>query len=723
MDARHIAHYRIVRPLGSGGMGNVLLAHDVRLDRRVALKLLPPELARDEERLARLRREARAIAALDHPNVVRIHAIEEAEGATFLVMERVVGRTLAAIMAEKRLDLEQINDLGAQLADGLAAAHRAGVVHRDLKPANVMVSDDGVLKVLDFGLAIWLDGRPEQIPAGTVDPAAPTETAALTAAGSVMGTAPYMAPEQVRGQPATAATDVFALGAVLYEMITGSRPFAGNSRAELYSAILRDSPAPVRELRPEAPAALAELIERCLAKDVEERPRSMADVRDRLRALADEAEAAPERSVAVLPFVDMSAARDQEYFCEGIAEQLLYALSRIEGLRVAARTSTFCFKGKSVDVREIGRYLGVGAVVEGSLRKSGDRLRITAQLVDTANGYRLWSEQFDRRFEDVFAIQDEITDSIVSALELALAPGEDARIEHGTRNPRAYDHYLRGRSFFYRQTRRDQEAARRLFAEAIEEDPAFARAWAGAADCCSFLYKHFGHDPEHLQEALRSSRRALDLDPRLAEAHSSHGFALSLSGELDRADEEFEEAVRLDPHLFDAHYLYGHHMTFTRGDREAGARLFERAADLRPDDYQAPMLLAGIHRAEGRDDESRRQYRRAYENACSHLALHPDDVRALYLGGAALVQLDQIEEGLEWATRAAEADGSAIVLYNVAAAHALAGRDEQALDYLEQSLAAGFTHRVAAELDPDFDRLADDPGFRRILDRMDAAGH
>lgn len=423
-------------------------------------------------------------------------------------------------------------------------------------------------------------------------------------------------------------------------------------------------------------------------------------------------------SIAVVPFADLSPNQDQGYFCDGIAEEILNALVRIDGLRVVPRIASFQLNRAVSDVQTIGKHLRVANVLEGSVRKEGRRLRITARLTDVAGGYCVWSERYDRELEDIFVIQDEIAGHIVRALQGART--EDDRLVLQKAPPiglEAYDYYLRGRSFFYRQTKQDHEFARQMFSRAIEIDARFALAYAGMSDCCLLLYKHFDHRPRHLEQAGEASRRAVELAPERGETHASRGFFYSLSGQHEDAEQEFETALRLNPRIYETYFLYGVHRGYLEGDFEGAARLFERASEAQPGDFQAPLLQAAFLRGAGRNDDAREVYRRGLHLARRHLELNPDDVRAIYLAANAMVALGEKAQGLEWAARALALSPapSAMVLYNLAAVHALAGEVENGLDFLEQAVRAGYKQREPVEVDPDLQSLRDHPRFRALL--------
>ncbi|HVS04189.1 MAG TPA: protein kinase [Thermoanaerobaculia bacterium] len=711
MIGRQLAHFRITGKLGEGGMGEVYRAEDTRLGREVALKILPSGAAGDGERLARFEREARAVAALNHPNIVTLFSVEEDAGVAFYVMELVPGRTLAEEIPAGGMELGRFWEAAVPLADALAAAHQRGLVHRDLKPGNVMVRDDGRVKVLDFGLAKLVGGEE-----GSPSPEASTEL--VTRAGAALGTVPYMAPEQVTGRPVDERTDLFALGVVLYEMASGRRPFVGGSAGEVFSAILRDAPPPLGEARPGVSPGLAELVHRCLQKEPEWRPGSAAEVRDRLAELARE-QAVQRRdrpsSIAVLPFADMSPQKDQDYFCEGMAEEIIGRLAKLEGLHVASRTASFQFQG-AADMAAIGERLRVESVLEGSVRKAGSRLRVTAQLIEVAGGFHLWSETYDRELEDVFAIQDEIAESVAAALRLILTPRERQAIQRPpARSLEAYEQYLRGRRLFHDYGRRVLKQSRALFERAAELDPGYALAHAGIADASSTLHLYFETLPEHAERAERASRRALELAPDLAEAHVSRALALSLNGRHDEAEKEYETALRLDPKLFDGYYLYARDAVL-QGKMEKAARLFEEAARMRPEDAQALLLVMQVYRTFVGEASAAR---RGLERAQRHLELNPGDARILYLGAGAWVVLGDPEEGRRWAARALALDADEpAVNYNLGCFYSLVGDLERALDCLEAGARGSYGTRQWMEHDSDLDPLRGHPRFEAILDSL-----
>jgi len=722
--------YEILAPLGAGGMGEVYRARDERLARDVAVKILPQALAQDAERLERFAREGRAAAALNHPNILAVHDLGSHEGAPFLVCELLVGETLRDRLRAGRPTVETALDWALQLARGIAAAHARGIVHRDLKPENVFLTGDGHLKILDFGLA--------KVTAAASGPDVGEDpTLSLTGAGMLLGSVGYMSPEQARGNAADHRSDIFSFGAIVHEMATGERAFQGETAADALAAILREEPPALAHPPSGMPPGLVSLLRRCLAKRPEDRYQSAGDLAFDLGALLapplvspevspevppkvpQEVPAEPALSVAVLPFADMSPGRDQEYFCDGMAEEIINALCCVEGLRVAARTSSFQFKNTALDVRLIGQRLGTTHVLEGSVRKAGDRLRITVQLVAVADGYHLWSERFDRQLADVFAVQDEIAARVADALRGALSePLRRQQRQAATRNVEAYDLYLRGRQLFYQSSRQGMRRARALFEQALALDGSYALAWAGIADCSTHMATWWGNDAEEVRRADEASRRALELAPALPEAHAARGQALAVAGQPAAAREEFATALRLNPNLFEA-LFFGAFTAFGDGQLEEAVALYARAEAARPEDYQSPLLVAPLYAALGRHDEAMDAARRGVALVRARLDLHPDDSRARYLGGNGLVRLGERAEGVRLAESALELHPEEeAVLYNVACVHAIAGEPDRAVDLIDRAIDRGFGNRGWLEVDPDLAAIRGTPAFTALLGRL-----
>ncbi len=715
LESALASRYTIDRELGRGGMATVYLANDVRHERRVALKVLNSELS-SALGPDRFLREIKLAARLNHPHIVPLFDSGEAGGALYYVMPVIEGESLRdRLLRDGRLPTEEAVDLARGVASALDYAHRHGIVHRDIKPENIMLQD-GEAVVMDFGIA-----KAVSVASGDT----------LTQAGMMIGTPAYVSPEQAAGENfIDGRSDQYSLACVLYEMLSGRKPFSGTSPQAILSKRFSDPVPSVREVFPDVTAEIELAVSKALSKDASGRYSTTGDF---ARALLPSSGSTPDgltatgsgpgaqKSVAVLPFTNSSADPEGDFFADGIAEEIINALSKINSLKVSSRTSSFAFKGKNEDIREIGRRLQVSTVLEGSIRKAGKRLRLTAQLVNAQDNSQLWADRYDRELEDVFAIQDEISASIVEALRVVLSDDEKRAIEQvPTANVEAYGFYLRGRQYFHQHRRKNHEYARQMFERAIELDPGYALAYAGVADCCSFLYQYFDASQSNLKRADAASLRAVELAPGLAEAHASRGLAVSLSGGFEEAKREFETAVRLDPKSFEAAYFYAR-ACVAEGDNESAAKWFEHAVSIRPEDYASHALLATVYSALGRKDDAIQGSRRAYDTARKHLDLNPDDPRALYMGAMSLTMLGESEKAREWNRRALAMDpDDPSVLYNIACAFSMEGQLNEAIGALEKALNEGFGHWNWIENDSDLDPIRNEPGFLELLSRKPA---
>jgi serine/threonine-protein kinase len=768
MIGRTLSHYRILKQLGAGGMGIVYLARDTRLDRAVALKVLPQEFARDATLLARFRREAKTVAALNHPNIATLYSVEEADGVRFLTMELVEGQRLDALLAPGGLPLPRILDLALPLTDALVAAHEKGIVHRDLKPTNVMVTKDGRVKVLDFGLAKLA------VPGGAMDPEATqgaAVTSPLTSTGQVVGTVPYMAPEQLRGEAVDARSDLFALGIMLYELVTGQRPFTGKSLSDVTSSILRDAPTPMTALRPGLPRDIARIVGRCLEKAPRERFQTARDVYNELRLVRKELEGADSAradspallsapiaddtpSIAVLPFVNMSKDEENEYFADGLSEELLNVLAKIRGLRVVSRTSAFHFKGKDVDLATVAQKLNVATILEGSVRKSGRRVRITAQLIQVSTDSHLWSETYDRELEDIFAVQDDIAQSVVKEARAALL-GEKpdasasakvkAEVEAAAKgrreNAEAYRLYLQGRFFTDRRTREGAAKGIEYYRQALELDPGYALAWAGLARAYTeeavrgwaSIAEGFGRAREAAERALvlepdlaegyvalgwvrmsydwdwkgaeSSMRRALELAPGKAEVVRGAAFLAMIMGRLMEAIELERRAVALDPLSFLAHYNLGIDCSWA-GLPEEAASAFRKAIELNPQGAGAHYFLGNVHLAQGRVGEAFAAFEQESDEAFRLLGL----TLAQHGQGRSAESEAALRELIE-----RHSEGAA---YQIAQACAYRGEADRAFQWLERAYAQRDPGLAWMRPNDLLHNLHGDPRWQPFLEKM-----
>ncbi|NOY06579.1 MAG: protein kinase [Chlorobi bacterium] len=609
MVGKTISHYNILGNLGAGGMGVVYKAEDTKLKRTVALKFLPAIALTGETEKTRFLHEAQAAAALNHPNICTIHEIDEVEGRPFIVMEYVEGPSLKELTNDnRRLSIVNCLAYAIQIAEGLQVAHEKGIVHRDMKCDNVMITEKGVAKIMDFGLA-KLSGRTQ-----------------ITKEGTTMCTIHYMSPEQALGKKVDHRTDIWSFGVMLYEMLTGQLPFRGEyEQAIVYSIINEEPVSPVASGRSDVPAELEQVVQKAMQKDVNERYQRMDDlltdlelIREKLETSKPDAGGRKEKSppsIAVLPFVDMSPKKDQEYFCDGVAEELINALTHIKDLHVVARTSAFAFRGKEIDVREIGRVLNVETLLEGSVRKANNRLRITAQLINVADGYHLWSERFDREMKDVFAIQDEISLAIVEKLKIQLLGEEKSKVvKRYTEDPEAYSLYLKGLYFLNKWTEEGTQRGLEYFQKSIEKDPHFALAYLGIAD----TYANIGVlSILPADVAFSKAREMLDMavtiDSTLSQAHSVQALiAFWYDWNWKEAEHQFKQALEHSPGYANAHFWYGWYLT-AMGRFDEAIEENKIAQELDP---LLPVYCAGaavIHAYAGKYEEALEQFHKAIE--------------------------------------------------------------------------------------------------------------
>ncbi|HYR41654.1 MAG TPA: protein kinase, partial [Terriglobia bacterium] len=564
--------YVLIGPLGAGGMGEVWKARDTRLNRVVAVKRLK------EEHRKRFEQEAQAIAALNHPHICQLYDI----GPDYLVMEYIEGTP-----PQCPLPAPKAVQLAIQIASALEEAHSRGIIHRDLKPTNILITASGTAKLLDFGLAKSVTASDSDITRNTME-------------GAVVGTAPYLSPEQAEGKPLDARSDIFGFGAVLYEILSGSRAFEGSSTAQVLSAVLRDDPMPLQHV----PPALQCIVIRCLAKQPGQRFPSMSAVKSALEQVAVKS-SEPEASIAVLPFTNMSADKENEYFSDGLAEEIINALTHIPGLKVTARTSAFAFRGKEQDIRTIAKALDVRTILEGSVRRAGNRIRVAAQLINAANGYHLWSERYDREMSDVFAIQDEIAQAIAAALQVTLS-GKSVTVRRYTPKLPAYEAYLKALYYTQKMTPESMSRSRDCFEEAILLDPEFALAHSALGNHLASL-AIYGLLPAHeaMPHVRLEARKALDIDPSLPEAHAMLGLVASLYDyDWTEAERRFQLATACEPVPAQVRRYYGFYYLLPVGRYKEAVEQQERARNEDPLNLADRVSLAPSLRAVGRDADA-----------------------------------------------------------------------------------------------------------------------
>jgi len=665
MIGKAISHYKILEKLGEGGMGVVYKAQDTKLDRIVALKFLPKHLLCDQEAKIRFEHEAKAASALNHTNITTIYEIDESEGECFICMEYVEGKLLKELIKEKALSIQDILNISIQIAEGLNAAHEKGIVHRDIKSDNIKLTPRGQVKIMDFGLA-KLRG-----------------VSKVTKIGSTLGTLAYMSPEQVQGVELDQRSDIFSFGVVIYEMIAGQLPFKGEHEAAIIYSIINETPEPLTRFKPNVPEELQRIINKALEKNRDERYQHVDDFQTDLRKIVKEIKSELTKqppSIAVLPFTNLSSDKEQEYFCDGMAEEIINVLTQVEGLRVVARTSAFSFRGKEIDIREIGRKLNVETLLEGSVRKAGNRLRITAQLVNVADGYHLWSERYDREMEDIFAIQEEISLSIVDKLKVKLLKEEKAKlVKRYTDDPEAYSLYLKGRYFWNRRYEGGLQKGIECFQEAIDKDPLYALAYAGIADCYN-IFAHFGFLPprEGYSKAKSAVAKALEIDDTLAEAYASLGWIKTFyDWDWAEAEKAFKRALELNPNYAAAHYFYGLYLSITGHGVEAFAEV-KKSVELDP-------LWLVVNAVLGLGLYWWRQYDEAIEQLQKTLEMDPNFAIAHFYLGLTYAVKERWEEAIASLKKFLNLwPGSPVAVGYLGFAYGMSGQEDEALSMLDQ---------------------------------------
>jgi TolB-like protein/Flp pilus assembly protein TadD len=759
-----IGRYQIVRALGAGGMGQVYLGRDEQLNRSVAVKLLSDYRAAEDERMSRFRQEALSASALNHPNILTIYEIGASGSTNFIATEFVDGLTLSERIELGRISVDETLSIAQQIAGALTAAHAAGIIHRDIKSANIMVRADGLVKVLDFGIAKY-----EQ-PENALDS---KKALVETLPGAVMGTAAYMSPEQARGLPVDVRSDIWSLGVVVYEMIAGRRPFLGDTAMDVMSAVLERQPERLSASGFEGPDSLERIVFKALQKDRNARYSSanemLADLKDVSRKLDFAAETernsadhkpaetrAGKSSIAVLPFVNMSTDSENDYFCDGLSEELLNALTRIDDLNVAPRTSSFSFRGKDANVSVIGAALKVSSVLEGSVRKSANRLRIAVQLINTADGYNLWSGQYDRELKDVFDVQDEIALAVVDALKVKLLGREKAAVlKRSTDNVEAYQLLLKGRYHWYKQMPESVRKSRDYFQQAIELDPAYAPGYAGLSEyygLSSALGMMPGSEGWPLAEAAmmkaqelddtlpeihnglaairmfyyrdwhgaeREIKRTVELNPKFAEVHCLHSYCLVAMGRLDDALAQARRACEIDPLSITYNRYLGTWLYYAR-DYDEAITQFHQALDLDPNNAPAHEDLGQVFHQTGQHQQAIAEWQKALE-------LRGDSEGAIALGNIyakggfdkanrslAEKELEQLKVKLE--------RGEYVPAIRLARAYTTVEKNDEALAWLERAYEERNAFSLLIHADPFYDRLRTDARFPDLLQRFSLAG-
>jgi len=716
--------YEIEKSLGAGGMGEVYLARDTRLGRTVAIKILPEHLCGTREAKERFDREARAISSVSHPNICNLYDVGAQDGTSYLVMEYLQGETVADRLSHGPLAPEPLVRMALEIAEGLDKAHRGGLVHRDLKPANLFITQDEHVKILDFGLAKGLEAG--------ID-GATTEGANFTSPGLTVGTIAYMSPEQARGEAVDARSDLFSLGMVLYEMATARKAFGGSSPAVILEAILNRDPEPLTEVNPRMPRTLEVILEKLLDKDPDLRYQTAAELRTDLKRLSRDlgsgrraatepgasgavAQASPvkQKSVAVLYFENQSGSKEDEYFRDGITEDIVTEISKIGQLDIFPRSEMMAFRDKVVTAQQVAQQLGAQYVLEGSIRRSGNRVRITVQLVEASTRHSVWAERYDRQMEDVFTIQEEIARSVAQALRITLTPQEEKIIARRlTENPLAYDFYLRGKNY----TRRyNTDYALQMFEQAIRLDPNFALAHAGIAQVCGLTYELRERNPQLIERGMAACDQAAALAPDQPEVLVARARLFYAQKKYEDAIVLVTQAIERKPDCEGAWSVLGR-AYFAAGRYKEAVAVVDKAVEGNGDDYNVyPPFRNSLERLGRKKDSEQLQSRQAVVLR-QQLEREPEDVRARVLLAVYLsAQHDGADEAVRHLqTAVALRPKDTNTLYNAACAYGLMKLKAEAMETVRQALAAGYGNLDWMSKDPDLDCLHDDPEFRKLV--------
>jgi serine/threonine protein kinase/cytochrome c-type biogenesis protein CcmH/NrfG len=706
MIGQTISHYKIVEKLGEGGMGVVYKATDTKLDRTVALKFLPPHLSDSEDNKSRFLQEAKAAAALSDPHILNIYEIDEQNGNMFLVMEYIQGKTLRQYLKNLKssggIPVPQAIEWTQQIARGLNAAHSMNIIHRDIKPENIMVTPDNRMKIMDFGLA-KLKG-----------------SAGLTRTGQSLGTLSYMSPEQAQGIKTDQRTDIWSLGVVFYELLTGEVPFTAEHDAALIYLIANENPPAPSAFDRKIPHQIDVFVKKLLEKDTGQRFQTVQEVMKNLEFVKKEidetASSDKTKSIAVLPFENISPEKESEYFSDGLTEELIIHLSRLKDIGVVSRTTTMQYKGTKKDIKTIGRELGARYIIEGSVRKFQDNLRIAVQLIDVESDRQLWAETYKGKLADVFDIQEQVSKQIVDALMVKLSPGERVILsKRPTANAEAFDYNLRARNYFYRLTKNNVNLGIQLFHKAIELDPRYADAYAGLGEAHAIYYAYFERSESRLEKAIEFSMKALMYDSNLSEAYAALGLAYYYQEKYDEALTAINKSIELDPNNFFGYWILGR-LYFTIDRENDAVEPFEKVIALNPDFYTVYSDLKMTYERLGNKVKVKEMDNKTLMLYPDYLGKNPDDARARLFYASDLANAGKLAEAKSEMKMALElSPNDSVMFYNAACFYAGVGEKHDSIKSLVQAVEAGFHQVEWIKRDPDLDPIRDEPGYVELM--------
>jgi len=697
-----VLHYKIVEKLGEGGMGVVYKAEDTKLKRDVAIKFLPHQISANKEERQRFEIEAQAAAALNHPNIATIYAIENSDDEVFIAMEYINGIELKDKISESKPAVDESIGIIEQIANGLGAAHQKGITHRDIKSSNIMITPSGQIKIMDFGLA-KVRGVSQ-----------------ITKFGTTLGTTAYMSPEQARGEHVDQRTDIWSLGVISFELLTGKPPYEGEFEQAIIYSILNEEPKSPLTVNKEIPIKVEKIIMKMLTKNKERRYQDTNElIKDinQLKTQGTSVEKSEEKkTIAVLPFENISPDKEADYFADGLAEELITNLSKIKEIKLIARTNTMRYKGTDKDITTLGRELGARYIMQGSVRKFKDDLRVSVQLMDVSQESQLWGENFKGKLEDVFDIQEKVSNEVTAALRVNLSLSEKVGLtKRATVNAEAFDNNLRAREFLYRYTKNNIEIAIQFFQKAIAADTRYASAYAGLSEAYAHMYNVFVRKDEYLDKAIEAGMKALMYDPSLSEAYAALSLAYYNKKLYDDASTSGQKAIELDPNNYIAYWILGRIYHSTDRDSEA-VELFKKVSSLNPDFYTVYADLSTCYSRLGKTKELENTTETLMEVFPRYISKHPDDSRAHIFYATKLAESGKAAEAKVEGARALElSPNDTLMLYNVACLHSRLCEKQKSIEYLSKAFDNGYVNYDWLKRDPDLDNIRNEPAFIELL--------